>query len=747
MQWGHCPGKDNPADLLSRGTSAVKLAQNELWWHGPPWLKLTPDHWQNRHRDILDSELCSEELEHRSSVHVAVTQQREALVDLNRFSSLKKLLKTTAWVFRFVNNARNICKSMDFYITADEIQNAEYFWLKCVQSEFYSAEILALKQNEQLRSSSEIKSLVPYLDENNLLRLTGRLLEADLCFGEKHPVILPRRCKFTELLVIREHERIGHCSVSATLTQLRKKYWIPKSRQLVKTMIRICLVCKKYSAKPADQLNGQLPRDRITQSPPFQVVGIDFTGTILVKDNQGTRKSYVSLFTCAVTRAVHLELVSDMSTKCFLLALWRFLARRGNCKVIYSDNARTFKAAERELAYFANILKDSEFQNFVADKGIHWKFIVERAPWWGGFYERLVKTINDPLRKILGRALLTFEELSTILSEVEVIVNHRPLTYVENDPGEPEPLTPAHFLELGYGDSKYPIHFIELIDATTAKESYKKRKTYRTLLLKQLWRRWKEQYLLQLKTANHFKTPSVHKNLKLNDVVLVEGNVKSKLLWELGIIKEIFIGRDDNGSQERAYSLANVTQFQCSTSPLSSCCRYFLDSNRRDHEDPPMTLTSTLCHPSQPIGTPSTQPLPRKRLFHSNKWDVPPEVLAIYTDGSKSEDGRAGSGIFISNYEEDNKFSIRNSAFCCVFRSEMIAIRKALGSTIFDKPDQVIFLYFFGFGPSKSVCFQWIPSHVGVYGNETADTLARNGCDFSEHKLCRANPFGNLLPT
>ncbi|GFX91577.1 integrase catalytic domain-containing protein [Trichonephila clavipes] len=208
-----------------------------------------------------NSELCSEELEHRSSVHVAVTQQREALVDINRFSSLKKLLKTTAWVFRFVNNARNIYKSMDFYITADEIQNSEYFWLKCVQSEFYSAEILALKQNEQLRSSSEIKSLVPYLDENNLLRLTGRLLEADLCFGEKHPIILPRRCKFTELLVIREHERIGHCGVSATLTQLRKKYWVPKGRQLVKTMIRICLVCKKYSAKPADQLSGQLPRD------------------------------------------------------------------------------------------------------------------------------------------------------------------------------------------------------------------------------------------------------------------------------------------------------------------------------------------------------------------------------------------------------------------------------------------------------------------------------------------------------
>ncbi|GFR14008.1 integrase catalytic domain-containing protein [Trichonephila clavata] len=169
-QWGHCPGKDNPADLISRGTSAVKLAQNELWWHGPPWLKLAPDHWPNRQRDILDSELCSEELEYRSSVHVAVTQQRESLVDINRFSSLKKLLKVTAWVFRFVNNARIVNKSMNFYITADEIQNAEYFWLKYVQYEFYSAEILTLKRNEQLRCSSEIKSLVPYLGEDNLLK-------------------------------------------------------------------------------------------------------------------------------------------------------------------------------------------------------------------------------------------------------------------------------------------------------------------------------------------------------------------------------------------------------------------------------------------------------------------------------------------------------------------------------------------------------------------------------------------------
>ncbi|GFQ99779.1 integrase catalytic domain-containing protein [Trichonephila clavata] len=100
-------------------------------------LKLAPDHWPNRQRDILDSELCSEELEYRSSVHVAVTQQRESLVDINRFSSLKKTFESDCLGLPIVNNARIVNKSMNFYITADEIQNAEYFWLKYVQYEFY----------------------------------------------------------------------------------------------------------------------------------------------------------------------------------------------------------------------------------------------------------------------------------------------------------------------------------------------------------------------------------------------------------------------------------------------------------------------------------------------------------------------------------------------------------------------------------------------------------------------------------
>ncbi|GFX51693.1 integrase catalytic domain-containing protein [Trichonephila clavipes] len=133
----------------------------------------------------------------------------------------------------------------------------------------------------------------------------------------------------------------------------------------------------------------------------------------------------------------------------FTNVIRRFISRRGSGSVVYSDNAKSFKTASKDLIYFAKILKNSEFKDFISSCGITWKFIVERAPWRGGVYERLVKSVKDPLRKILGKALLTFEELATILVEIEYIVNSTPLTYVKDDFSEPNPLTPLDFLQYG----------------------------------------------------------------------------------------------------------------------------------------------------------------------------------------------------------------------------------------------------------------------------------------------------------
>lgn len=214
---------------------------------------------------------------------------------------------------------------------------------------------------------------------------------------------------------------------------------------MMKRCVKCCLICKRARVKAGQQVSAPLPRERInTTAQAFETTGVDFAGPLYVKPDN--KKVYIALFTCAVTRAVHLELVTDLSTDAFLLAFRRFISRRGICNVIYSDNARTFKRAEQDLKYMWTLMKGKEMQELFTEKRISWRYIVERAAWWGGMWERLVRSIKMCLRKVLGRSCLEHEELQTLICEVEAVINSRPLTYLHTESSEPSPLTPAHIL-------------------------------------------------------------------------------------------------------------------------------------------------------------------------------------------------------------------------------------------------------------------------------------------------------------
>ncbi|GFW87006.1 integrase catalytic domain-containing protein [Trichonephila clavipes] len=175
------------------------------------------------------------------------------------------------------------------------------------------------------------------------------------------------------------------------------------------------------------QVTAPLPALRVEQSAPFSVVGIDFGGPLYTKDEN---KHYIVLFTCAVTRSFHLELVNNLTTETFLLALRRFISRRGLCSKILTDKAKTFKKSELELKNLWKIISDPTVKAFYASHKIYWQFMIERAPWWGGFYERLIRTVKLALRKTVGRATLFCDELETLLIEIEGVLNSRPLTYI-----------------------------------------------------------------------------------------------------------------------------------------------------------------------------------------------------------------------------------------------------------------------------------------------------------------------------
>lgn len=181
----------------------------------------------------------------------------------------------------------------------------------------------------------------------------------------------------------------------------------------------------------------------MADSHPFTVTGVDFSGAIFVKTPRGQEKVYICLFTCANTRAVHLEVVSSLTVPSFIAALRRFASRKSLPQVIISDNASTYQSAAEELT---RLFRSAELTTSLSKRGIEWKFIPKRAPWYGGFWERLIGLTKLSLKKVLGKTNISLEELQTILTEIEAVLNDRPLTYPSSELDDEHPLTPSHLL-------------------------------------------------------------------------------------------------------------------------------------------------------------------------------------------------------------------------------------------------------------------------------------------------------------
>ena len=302
----YCRTGDNPADLLTRGISCENLDNSKLWWNGPEWL-ITGD-WPIC--DVIDSkiltcqsdEIDENELKVDDKGNVSTRKTLADIIDIKRYSSLGRLLRVTAYVMRFINKLKkqNHVESENF-ITVSELKQAENMWIKTIQSDVYSSELMEIEQKCKKRCSL-VHQLNLFKDTDNFIRCKGRLENASINYDTKYPILLPRQHYFTELMIKRAHLLLLHAGVSSTVTFIRRKFWIPKIRQVVKCVIRSCVPCVKVIGRSFRQPETPpLPKCRIQESDPFSITGVDFTGALFYKtDTSKLNKAYICLFTCAI---------------------------------------------------------------------------------------------------------------------------------------------------------------------------------------------------------------------------------------------------------------------------------------------------------------------------------------------------------------------------------------------------------------------------------------------------------------
>ena len=358
-QWRHCPGSFNPADFPSRGLNAQKLFDCTTWWEGPLFLKSHNEDWPRQIEPASDVVALTELVRSpKPQTHILATVTGSALnlsniIDCQKYSSLNCLLRVTARVLRFVEMTRG--RALTQYnatLDAMELNRAEVLWVRCIQAQAFEKELTYLEGFTSSGKSPYIDQFGLFIDDQTLLRCKGRINKAKLSTTEKNPILLPSKHHVVKLLVTDMHARMKHGGINDTLVALRERYWILRVRQVVKAIVRSCVVCRKLEGLPyGSHPSPDLPACRVSDDPPFSHTGIDFAGPLYFSestDEKETSKAYICLFTCASTRAVHLELTRGMNVDSFLLAFRRFVGRRGLRPLCYPTIPRLSSRHQRK---------------------------------------------------------------------------------------------------------------------------------------------------------------------------------------------------------------------------------------------------------------------------------------------------------------------------------------------------------------------------------------------------------------
>lgn len=530
--WFHVSSENNPADCASRGIFPSELKNHPLWWNGPSFLTDKSFVYPTVQQILPDIELAS------LTAHVHVMNDSF----LPRVSSYYKLKRVMALCLRFIEMCKHKKRIHD-PISMTELRTAEKVIIKTIQKESFESEISELNKDKSISKNNKLIRLTPFLDGNGILRVGGRLKNANIPFNAKNQVLLPHDHFVTKLIIISLHLSCLHGGPKLTESVIRQKYWITNSQHRIKEIISKCVKCFAMRANTMTQIMADLPAARVSMcEKPFTNVAVDYTGEIVYKlnkiRNSKTAKSYIAIFVCMAVKAMHLELVTDLTAVAYIAAFRRFVSRRGQVKNLYSDNATCFTRADKDLQ---ELLMSDSFKNDVNNeflaRGTNWHFSPAGGPHFNGLAEAGVKAVKTFLHKSIGSKMLTYEELSTLLCQIEACVNSRPLCAMSSDPNDIESLTPAHFL-VGGSLISPPDENLDDVNVNWLSRWQLVQKT-----TQQFWKQFQNDYLHRLQMKSKWFENKVEP--KVDELVLVKEENVAPYDWPMARILKVHKG-DDN---------------------------------------------------------------------------------------------------------------------------------------------------------------------------------------------------------
>ena len=602
-QWNHVPTGVNPADLASRG-AAVGDLEKLRWFSGPEMLMSS----ETQPPPAVFPLLPDDKEVRKVTTHSVQASPLDFDRRFRRFSSYETLLRAVGVLIRRCD--RGATSTSEDPVA--QRSRAEMVLLRMVQREAYGP------KGESALNSTSLKPLDPFIDELGMLRVGGRLRRASLEYGVKHPVVIPRSSWVATLLVRFCHERVFHQGRGLTINEIRSRgYWIIGCRRLVSSLIHDCVTCKKLRGKLGAQKMADLPEVRAEATPPFTHCGIDCFGPFLVKEGRREVKKYGLVITCLALRAIHIELLEDLSTDAFILGLRCFIALRGKVRSLYCDRGTNFVGASHELKMGLETLDEGKLGKKLAEQNCNFHFNPPSASHMGGVWERQIRSIRAVLNGMLtgSASRLDVATLRALLYEVAAVVNSRPLT-VEHlcSPSDPMPLSPNNLLTCKTGVVVPPP------PGTFEREDlYLKRRWKKVQYLSnEFWARWRKEYLYLLQPRNTWKLPAA--NAQVGDIVLMKDELSPRGQWPLATILQTFPGED---------GLVRKVRLQVANAHL----------DHRGKRQRDATVLERPIHKLVPLlPTPSPSLRPQRPAAERNAASEPPANFASASDASPSEE-------------------------------------------------------------------------------------------------------------